>query len=164
MVHDETTRFSFYQYFSFFAITFDTASHETIVLVSFLQELPEAFGTTIVLFNHFVWETLCLLISNKDLFRLEASQFLDTFIDIARDQVLVASMKLGISFFNECYPKLVRVFAVTENWLVLVFAFFSMNGNTLVNDDIDPLKVLEKSYNVQTDCTIFMENWWVDTL
>jgi len=53
-----------------------------------------------------VREKSCLLIPDQNLFRLEAGKLLDTFIDVAGDKILVASMQFGIGFLNDWYPKL----------------------------------------------------------
>jgi hypothetical protein len=66
-----------------FAITLDTATQEAHVTLSLHEEIPEAFLASIVLFDHLVREKRCFLVSNQDLFRLESSEFLDTFIDVS---------------------------------------------------------------------------------
>lgn len=69
-------------------------------------------------------------------------------------------MHLGIGLLNECNPEFMWALACTENWK----SSQMVNWNSLIDDYIDPLEVLENSNNVKANLSIFVENWWVDTV
>ena len=67
---------------TFLAIAFDAAAHEAVVLISFIDELPEAMFSTIMQLDHFAWESTNLFIFDRHLLWLEASELLDALINI----------------------------------------------------------------------------------
>jgi len=77
---------------TFFAVTFDAAAQKAVILLSLKQERPEAVFASIVLLDHLVREASSFFITDKDLLWLEASELLDTFVNIATDEVSIASM------------------------------------------------------------------------
>jgi hypothetical protein len=97
-------------------LSFDTATKETAVLISGQDEVPETIFTSVMLLDHLVREATCLLVSNEDLLWLEGCQFEDTFIDVTRNKVFIASMHFSISFLNESNPHFVRTFTGTKDW------------------------------------------------
>lgn len=110
-----------------------------------------------------MWEYSSALVLDEDFFRLHSGQLLDTLIYVSRYQVLVASVELSISFFNQGDPELVWVLAVTEDRLIEVLPLFCMNWDALIHNTVDPLEVLEEPDNIETDCTVIMEYWWINT-
>ena len=107
--------------------------------------------------NQFMREWMIVLILKWNLFRLESSQLLNTFIYISRGKIFIAPMQLSISFFNQRNPKLMYVNASSKYWFSCAF----INWNSLVNDYVYPLEVFEESQNIETNLTIFMENRWI---
>lgn len=85
-----------------------------------------------------MWEDTRFLVSNENFFWLETCKLLDTFVNISGDEVLVATMEFGVGFLDEGNPEFVWVFAVTEDWLVLLLSFLGVDWNTLVDDNVDP--------------------------
>lgn len=104
MIKDEACRSSVNDLGTFFAVSFDATSQQAVVLLSLKQECPEAIFASVVLFNHFVREASSFFIPNENLLWLEARELLDSFINIATDEVSIASMQFGISFFNQSNP------------------------------------------------------------
>jgi len=160
MIQNETSWSSIDNQLSFFAVTFNTASHQAIVILSIQKELPESIFTTIMLFNHFVWEASSLFISDQNLLRLETCQFLDAFVNISTYQISIASVHLSISFFDESDPHFVWISACSENWL----SGFDIDRDSLINNDINPLEVFENSNNEETLRSEPMKDWWINTI
>lgn len=100
-----------------------------------------------MLINHLGWEEAGLSALNINLLGLETSQLLNTFVDISRDEVLIASVKLGVSLLNEGNPELMWVLAVAEHWLLSL----QVDWNSLVYNNVNPLEVLEESENIETN-------------
>jgi len=95
MIKDETCWSPIGYLGTFFAISFDAASQKAIVLLSLEQERPEAIFASVVLFNHFVREASSFFIPNKDLLWLEAGELLDTFVNVATDEVSIDPCSLA---------------------------------------------------------------------
>lgn len=146
---------------AFFSLSFDTATHQAVIAISCEQELPETVLriVSILIFYSFMRKIACFLISYKNLLRLEGGQFTNSFIDVPGNQLLITSMKLCICFFNKSYPELMSIFA----WSKYRLFRFGIYGNSVVNDDINPFKVFEKSKYVNTSHSISMEYWWIYT-
>lgn len=116
--------------------------------------------TSIMLFNHFMRECVRNLVSDENFFRLETSELLNTFIYISRDQIFVASMNFGISFLNDWDPDLPKVSASTEYWQFSSLA----DWESLINNNVNPSKILKDSNDIKTNLPEFLENWWINTL
>ena len=99
------------------AFTSDTATHKTAPVLLFNKEFPEfALSITRKLgFKVVARESLRFLVTDTHFNGLHTGQLLKTFINIARDEVLVAAMKLGIGFLNEWHPYFVQFLALTKN-------------------------------------------------
>ena len=110
---------------AFFTISFYTASHQTIVILSIFQEIPKSFFSTIVFFNHFMWKDARFFISNEHFFRLESRQFLDTFINISTNEIAITTMHFCIGFFNKSNPHFVDICTCSKyRFNVFSFKFF----------------------------------------
>lgn len=164
VVQNETTRLTLNHQLSFLTISFDTASHEAIVVISLYQELPEALGTPVVLLDHLVWEHARGLILDKDLFGLHAGELLHALVDVARDQVLITTMKFSVCLFDQGNPKLVRVLATAKHRLSFLLAFFCVHRDALVNDNIDPLEVLEDPDYIEANRAVLVEDGWIHSI
>jgi hypothetical protein len=158
MIIDKTRRCSINNLWTTL-FSFDTASKKTSIVLSFSQELPETFFTSIML-NHLVREATCLFVSNKNLLWLKSCEFLNTFIDISRDQVSIAPVQFSICFLDKRNPHFVSIFGLTEH----LGSFHLVDWNSVINDDIDPVEVLEHSENVESSCSELVENGWIDTI
>lgn len=69
-------------------------------------------------------------------------------------------MHLGVSFLNHWYPDLMRINASSEYSLTASFA----NRSSIIDDDVDPLEVLEDSNDVQANRSESVEDWWINTV
>lgn len=83
VVEDEAAGLALNLQLSLLSVTLDAATHETVVISSFLQELPESFGASVVLLDLLMREYAGTLVLDEDLFGLHASQLLDAFVDVA---------------------------------------------------------------------------------
>ena len=113
-----------------------------------------------MLLNHFMREHTRFIIFNQYLFRLEPSQLLNSFIDISGNQILIAAMQLSICFFTERHPELISALTSAKHWLFGLY----VHRNSLVDNDIDPLEVFEKSEHVEPNTPKLMENGRINTL
>jgi len=84
------------------------------------------------------------VVPNEDLFWLHTCQFLDTFINIPRNQIFVATVYFGVGFFYQGNPQLVKISAPAENWN----SRFLVDWDSLIHDDVNPLEILEESQNI----------------
>ena len=66
---------------------------------------------------------------------------MNALIDVARDQVLVAAVQFGVRLFNQRDPDLVDLLAACKDKLLRL----DVDRESLINDDVDPLEVLEES-------------------
>lgn len=107
-----------------------------------------------------MWEAACLLIPDQDLLGLEASQLLDAFVDVTANEVAIASVHLSVCLLNKCNPHFMRVSAGAEKWLPC----FDIDWDSFIDDDINPLEVLENSNHKQPFRPEAMEDWRIDTI
>lgn len=142
------------------AIAFNTASHETVIILSIHEKLPKAIFASIMLFNHFVWETASLFISDKDLFWLEACEFLNAFVDVSTDEVSIAAVHLGVGFFDEGYPHFMNIFAVAEDGLFVL----DFDWNSFINDDVNPVEVLVDSEDIDASRSVTVEDRRIESI
>lgn len=131
---------------TFFAITFDAASQKAIVLLSLEQERPETVFASVVLVDHLVREASSLFIPDKHLLWLEASELLDTLVNIATDEVSIASMQFSISFLNQSNPHFMRICAATKDW----FPRRDVNWDSFVDDYVYPIEILVNSQDEES--------------
>mmetsp|Transcript_30454 Transcript_30454/g.46650 ORF Transcript_30454/g.46650 Transcript_30454/m.46650 type:complete len:358 (-) Transcript_30454:613-1686(-) len=134
MVHDEPSGHTFDDQRSFLAVTLDAAAHEAVILLAVNKEVPEALLSSVVLLHHQTWENTGLFVTDYHLFGLEPSKLLDALVDVSRDQVLVATVHLGVRLLNESHPGLFKVLAMAEDGL----ASLQVNGQALVDDYVHP--------------------------
>jgi hypothetical protein len=113
-----------------------------------------------MLLNHFVREHSTRFISDQNLLWLETCKFLNAFIDIARNKILVATVHLCIGLLDQRYPDFIYRFASSENWL----SSLNINWNSFIYEDVYPLEVYEDTNNIKPNRSELMENRWVNTL
>jgi hypothetical protein len=83
VIQDESSGSAINNESTFFAVTFDTATHKAVIRFSLEQEIPETCFSTVVLLDHLVREESSLFVSYQDLLGLEACELLDTLIDVS---------------------------------------------------------------------------------
>ena len=79
---------------------------------------------------------------------------MNALIDVARDQVLVAAVQFGVRLFNQRDPDLVDLLAACKDKLLRL----DVDRESLINDDVDPLEVLEEAEHIQTDSPELVED------
>ena len=118
MIHNQASRPIISSMLSLLAWGLDAAAHQTVVSMSFEQELPKSVFTSIVVFYHLVREVTRLFVPDQNLLCLKCCQVGDTLVDVARYQLFIAAMELGVGFLNERDPELVRLDARSKNGLL----------------------------------------------
>lgn len=111
MVQDEASRETVDDELARFTVALDAATQETLVVRSLFKEIEEATDDVLalvdVVLDHFVGEQAGFLVANDDFFGLEASELLDTFINVSRYQVSVAAVHFGVGLLEESNPHFV---------------------------------------------------------
>ena len=110
-----------------------------------------------MLSNQLVREAAGFFILKQNFLWQEPSKFLNTLVNISRNQVAIASVHLCICFFNECDPQLVRLLAMAKNVLLCL----DINWHSVVDDHINPLKVFVDANDINSSASVSMEDWWV---
>lgn len=120
MVEHETCGMAIEHQLTTLTVSFDAAAHNASVSESFHEIEPEpincSFAHLVVVFDHFVREHTAFFISDQDLFRLEASEFLNGLINISRNQISIASMQFCVCFFDQGYPKFSTMDVLSFQW------------------------------------------------
>ena len=142
---------------TFFTFASDGATHQAVFFSSLNQEFPKSFFASIVLSNKLVWEATSFFILKQNFLWQEPSEILDSFVNIARNQVAITSVHLCICFFNQCDPQLVRLLAMAKNVLLCLNIYW----HSVVNNHINPLEVFVNANDIDSSASVSMEDWGI---